>query len=65
MDAMSVVTMKSQSNPNLSYEIRQAKNGHIYCTCPAWKYQRKPVQERTCKHIKALAQCMQRVHSAA
>jgi len=26
-----------------------------YCSCPAWKFQRKAPKERTCKHINKLA----------
>ena len=32
------------------------KDGNVYCTCPAWKFQRKAVQGRTCKHLVAFAQ---------
>lgn len=21
------------------------------CTCPAWRFQKKPISERTCKHL--------------
>lgn len=23
------------------------------CTCPAWRFQKKPISERTCKHLDA------------
>lgn len=23
------------------------------CTCPAWRFQKKPITERTCKHLEA------------
>jgi len=36
------------------YEIREAADKtHLYCSCPAWKFQKKPVTERTCKHLQA------------
>lgn len=35
-----------------SYDITW--NGSvIFCTCPAFKFQRRPVRDRTCKHIQA------------
>ena len=27
---------------------------HYSCNCPAWKFQRKPVSQRTCKHIQSI-----------
>ncbi|KAI8621317.1 hypothetical protein BC830DRAFT_277038 [Chytriomyces sp. MP71] len=27
---------------------------HYYCTCPAWRMNGKPVDARTCKHLKAI-----------
>jgi predicted nucleic acid-binding Zn finger protein len=26
--------------------------GHVYCTCPSWRYQHKQPTSRTCKHIR-------------
>jgi hypothetical protein len=44
----------SKTNPSKSYEIRRGKDGVIYCTCPAWRYQRlKKGETRTCKHLAA------------
>lgn len=37
------------------YEIRLGGDGNVYCTCPAWKFQKLPPKERTCKHMKALS----------
>jgi|TARA_R110000824_G_scaffold20454_4_gene76979 hypothetical protein len=47
---------RSQSNPDRFYEIRYSFRDSVhYCTCPAWKFQRKASSEaRTCKHLKAL-----------
>ena len=28
------------------------KDNHLYCSCPAWKYQKVRAISRTCKHIK-------------
>ena len=30
----------SSSNPHVMYEITMGNNGHVYCTCPAWKNQK-------------------------
>ncbi len=30
------------------------KGGVLSCTCPVWKYQRLPLDKRTCKHLRAL-----------
>jgi len=48
--ALPVAIYQSVSSEK-EYELRQATDGSHYCTCPAWKYQRKPVKERSCKHI--------------
>lgn len=29
------------------------KQRHVYCSCPAWRFQSAPPEERTCKHIRA------------
>lgn len=41
----------SSSNPHKSYEIRRGHDHNVYCTCPAWKFQRVPAASRTCKHL--------------
>jgi hypothetical protein len=46
--------VKSESNPSKQYKITRGANGHIYCDCPAWRFQKKPATQRTCKHLKAL-----------
>ena len=35
------------------WQIRRGKNGHVYCTCPSWKYQRVTPIDRVCKHTRA------------
>ena len=33
-------------------ELRLGGDNRVYCTCPAWLYQRKPITERKpCKHM--------------
>lgn len=43
----------SKSNPAKTYEIRRGKDETVYCTCPAWKFQRLQAGGRTCKHLKS------------
>ena len=49
-----VTSFKSSSSETV-YEINRADAGHLYCSCPAWKFQRVAPSARTCKHLKALA----------
>jgi hypothetical protein len=38
-----------------TYKVTRAKEGDgMYCSCPAWKYQRKNPAMRTCKHCEAV-----------
>lgn len=53
-----LATVPSSSDPSKSYEIRMGNDGNVYCSCPAWKYQKVPPKERTCKHIKSLYKAM-------
>lgn len=50
-----LASVPSKSNPCISYEVRRGKDGNVYCTCPAWRFQKRSPKERTCKHLKALA----------
>ncbi len=45
----------SETRPGVVHQIRMGADGNVYCTCEAWKFQRKPVNERTCKHLQAFA----------
>lgn len=46
-----VFVVKSTSSGK-RYEIREGKDGVLYCSCPAWRFQHKPTDQRTCKHFK-------------
>lgn len=56
-----IATVPSESNPSKSYEIRLGKDGNVYCNCPAWKYQKIPPADRTCKHLKGLSKQLAQV----
>ena len=45
-----LATYRSKSNPDRRYYINKAKDGSVYCSCPAWRFQHKPAKDRTCKH---------------
>lgn len=56
MSAATVLAhVPSSSNPSVAYEIRLGGDGNVYCTCPAWKFQKLPPKERSCKHMKELS----------
>lgn len=51
-----IAEVPSTSNPSKKYQIRLGGDGNVYCSCPAWKYQKgKAPHERVCKHMKGLA----------
>ena len=37
------------------HQIVLGGNGHIYCSCPAWRFQKLAPTLRTCKHLKEFA----------
>lgn len=57
---MLLASVPSDSDPSRTYDVRKGRDGNVYCTCPAWRFQRKPVAERTCKHIDRLAAAIAR-----
>jgi hypothetical protein len=48
-----LLTVPSASNPAKSHEVKLGKDGNVYCSCPAWRFQKVHPHARTCKHIKA------------
>ena len=50
---VTVATAKSRSRKGVEYEVRMSRQlGTLYCTCPAWKFQRVPAGEhKACGHI--------------
>jgi len=49
LDIMSVTS----SNGKTEYQIKLGKDGNVYCSCPAWRFQKLHPHQRTCKHIKS------------
>lgn len=45
-----VLSIPSFSNPEKKYEVRQFTDGSRWCSCPAYKYQKKNPANRSCKH---------------
>lgn len=56
---VTLATIPSSSNPEITYKVIRGGDGNVYCTCPAWRFQKgiNP-KDRTCKHLKKLAAAM-------
>lgn len=48
-------TFQSSSNPEKFYTVTEGNDGVVYCSCPAWKFQRLAAAMRSCKHTKSAA----------
>jgi len=47
--------VKVQGDTDKTYEVSKTASGdNIWCSCPAWKYQKKNPLVRTCKHCEAV-----------
>lgn len=55
MTTPTVITKVVSESSGAVYEIRLGADANVYCTCPAWKFQKLPPKERTCKHMKAVS----------
>ena len=49
----SILATVASSSSDKTYNICKGADGVVYCTCPAWKFQRLTSEGRTCKHIKS------------
>jgi len=38
------------------HEVKCSKDGHLYCSCPSWKFQKKAPKDRVCKHLRTLSE---------
>lgn len=48
-----VRTWPSSKGDGKVYELREGRDGQVYCTCPAWRFSKE--RPRTCKHLAAWA----------
>ena len=57
-------TVRVRSSTNACvYVVTMPKMGNtVYCSCPAWKFQKKPASARTCKHCIAVAGCCRYIY---
>jgi hypothetical protein len=56
MQNLLTIQVPSSTKPWMSWTVTKSpRTGAWYCECPAWRYQRKPGDARTCKHITSLA----------
>ena len=48
-----IALFASASKPGHSHEVRVGADGNVYCTCPAWRFQKgvSPIG-RQCKHTR-------------
>ncbi|MAJ97140.1 MAG: hypothetical protein CMI56_00810 [Parcubacteria group bacterium] len=46
-----VASIPATGHPGFVHNLILSKKNHIYCTCPAWKFQKKDPSLRTCKHV--------------
>jgi len=45
--------VQSESRQGVTYDICRGHNGHVYCTCPAWKFSKDENGHKSCKHLRA------------
>jgi hypothetical protein len=49
--------VESQTRSGVMYRIqRDDSSGHLTCSCPSFKFQRLPVDDRSCKHTRMIEQ---------
>jgi predicted nucleic acid-binding Zn finger protein len=49
-------TLQIQGSGTTSYTVKKGQDGVVYCSCPAWRFQKVAAAHRSCKHIvKAVA----------
>lgn len=41
----------SETRKGLGYQVTLGDQGKVWCDCPSFRFQTKPVGERWCKHL--------------
>lgn len=56
----------SETDPSKEYKVSQDDQGNWLCNCPRFKFQKKPIAEKTpCKHILSVQSQLKSRSSAA
>ena len=45
-------TTEGKGGPGSAGYTMLRKGGVFSCSCPAWRFQKVPIEQRTCKHLK-------------
>lgn len=53
-EAVVTVKMRSQTNVKKRYLLTKFNDGTWFCTCPSFRFQKKAVEIRNCKHIRLI-----------
>jgi len=48
------IAIASMTAPSTNYTVSLDAAGVWSCTCPSWKFSKKPIQHRACKHLRAI-----------
>lgn len=59
-----LATIPSETRPGVVHHIHLGEDGNVWCDCEAWKFQKRPVTERTCKHLQAFAKVANLPHGS-
>jgi predicted nucleic acid-binding Zn finger protein len=51
--------LKIQGSGQTAYTVKQGKDGVVYCSCPAWRFQKVAAAHRSCKHLAKAAAILQ------
>lgn len=49
-----VQKFESETHPGTFHYVRLGKDDVLYCTCPSWRYQHRPSNDRQCLHTRAV-----------
>lgn len=48
---MKVRALEVEGDSGKTYRVSVDAKQVISCTCPSWKFQKLPIEERVCKHV--------------